>query len=996
MVNTKLPELAETKAQTLPAASLESLKLMREEQCSRASQDFKLQPVQRFLRRVLSPDSPTRSLLMVHGTGAGKTCSAIQIAEEYIIRPEFQDKRVLVLANPSIQENFKNQIFDVSRVDPDGAVLSQQCTGRKYLEMLERSSDETLRYTDRASRNRLAARASRIISEFYEFFGYEGFAIMVKNEMDKRSQAEQVKWIHETFDNRLIIVDEAHNLRVTDDMSETTVSKLAAKELQNIIQIANGMTLVLLTATPMYDTYDEIIYYFNLFLWNEKKIPPTKSIKPSDIFTEAGDFKEGKEQEFRRLCQDYVSFIKGENPFTFPFRLPPPENITAEIDREKDVDGIQIRTNRKFLKLVKSYVHPNQEKEIKKLTSSSKIMSEESPTVCAFPEGKTFRETFDKTGEEYSYKGDKFLAPSKVALYSSKFGLITRILKESDGVVFVFSNLVTSGAQLFAMCLEEHGYESAIGRPLLKDTSEEVKRGSKGRYVLFTSDTSETDIRKSLDRLKNKANIDGSDIRVIIASPKVSEGVDFRYVRQIHVLDPWYNMSRLEQVLGRGMRTCSHSLLPFEEQNCTIYLHVCRYPKGKQETLDEYVYRVFIETKAQRIAKVKRTVMESAMDCELQNSVNSLPDDWRNQKVPQIRAQDKKEIKLSLAEMFAPTFEDKIGGIVCQLDPSETDLTHSRPLSSILDVRDELFDKLIKLFKQKPIWSLKDLSKQTLLKEYDPSVVQYLIQNAIDTPLKIGEGYLESKGDFIAYSTGDNQTMLERILKKQEPKEIPIEAVVFDDEETEVPVLEAKRAELPDYVKTFSTEIQDWYIVDVLLTKSEKIAFLLSGNWDKPYSSPLKTGSIYVLGLGRIFDSDLKAVVPVGEQLDEYKQWRRVLEDRFIARKSDIFASMKEDKLIFNLNPKSDTVEVVGRTKTIGGQACASFKEETLNSFAKWLNGKGFPEEAKGKKDRCMYLNFLIREAVLAGKQGLYWITPEEFEVLNEKGNKDLRGKLQA
>jgi hypothetical protein len=504
MVNTKLPELAETKAQTLPAASLESLKLMREEQCSRASQDFKLQPVQRFLRRVLSPDSPTRSLLMVHGTGAGKTCSAIQIAEEYIIRPEFQDKRVLVLANPSIQENFKNQIFDVSRVDPDGAVLSQQCTGRRYLEMLERSSDETLRYTDRASRNRLAARASRIISEFYEFFGYEGFAIMVKNELDKRSPAEQTKWIHETFDNRLIIVDEAHNLRVTDDMSETTVSKLAAKELQNIIQIANGMTLVLLTATPMYDTYDEIVYYFNLFLWNEKKIPSTKSIKPSDIFTDAGEFKEGKEQEFRRLCQDYVSFIKGENPFTFPFRLPPPENITAEIDREKDVDGIQIRTNRKFLKLVKSYVHPNQEREIKKLTSSSKIMSEESPTVCAFPEGRTFRETFDKTGEEYSYKGDKFLAPSKVALYSSKFGLITRILKESDGVVFVFSNLVTSGAQLFAMCLEEHGYESAIGKPLLKDTSEEVKRGSKGRYVLFTSDTSETDIRKIAGPIKKQ------------------------------------------------------------------------------------------------------------------------------------------------------------------------------------------------------------------------------------------------------------------------------------------------------------------------------------------------------------------------------------------------------------------------------------------------------------------------------------------------------------
>jgi hypothetical protein len=999
MVNTKLPELAETMAQMLPPASLETLKMMREEQCSRASQEFKLQPVQRFLRRVLSPDSPTRNLLMVHGTGAGKTCSAIQIAEEYIIRPEFQDKKVLVLANPSIQENFKTQIFDVSRVDPDGAVLSQQCTGRRYLEMLERSSDETLRYTDRASRNRITARASRIISEFYEFWGYEGFAILIQNERKKRSQSDMNKWIHETFDNRLIIVDEAHNLRVTTETTtETTTTKLTAIELEDILKVANGITLVLLTATPLYDQYDEIIYYFNLFLWNEKKQLPTKRLKSSDMFTDAGNFKEGMEQEFRRLCQDYVSFIKGENPFTFPFRLPPPDNLVAAIDRETDVDGNPIRNPRKFLKLVKSFVHPNQEREIRKLTSSSSIFSEESPTVCVFPNGLTFRETFDKAGDEYKYKGEKFLAPSKVALYSSKFALITRILKESDGVVFVFSNLVISGAQLFAMCLEEHGYESAIGRKLLTSTSDEVARGSKGRYVLFTSDTSETDIRKSLDRLKNKSNIDGSDIRVVIASPKVSEGVDFRYVRQIHVLDPWYNMSRIEQVLGRGMRTCSHSLLPFEEQNCTIYLHICRYPKGKQETLDEYFYRHYIEAKAEKIAKVKRTVMESAMDCELQNTVNSLPDDWRNEKVPQIRSQDKKEVKLSLSEMFAPTFEEKISGIMCQLEPSEPDLKHQRPLSSILDVRDEVFDKLIKIFKQKPIWSLVDLVKQPILKEYDNEVILYLIQNAIDTPLKIGDGHLETKGDFIAYRTGENQTMLERILQKPQYKEVNAPDFILeeDDEDVTVPLLESKRAELPDYVKHFSQEVQDWYIVDVVLTKQEKVAYLLSSNWDKPYSTPLKTGNIYILGANRVYDSDLKPVVPVGEQLDQYKAWHRLLEDRFIARKADIFASMKDDKIIFNLNPKSDKVEPVGRIKSIGGQACGSFLEEKLRSFAVWLNGKGFPEEAKGKKDRCMYMNFLIREAVLSDKQGLYWITPEEYEVLNKPGNKELREKLQV
>jgi superfamily II DNA or RNA helicase len=118
--------------------------------------------------------------------------------------------------------------------------------------------------------------------------------------------------------------------------------------------------------------------------------------------------------------------------------------------------------------------------------------------------------------------------------------------------------------------LEEHGFKSATGEPLLGKTSGEIAAGSKGQYALFTSETSDSEIKKTLARLRRRENLNGEDIRVIVASPKVSEGVDFRYVRQIHVLDPWFNMSRIEQVIGRGMRTCSHSLLPFEEQNCTV------------------------------------------------------------------------------------------------------------------------------------------------------------------------------------------------------------------------------------------------------------------------------------------------------------------------------------------------------------------------------------------------------------------------------------------
>jgi hypothetical protein len=271
MPNITYPELAETKTQPLPPASLEALKAMRDDLCSSSSSDFKLQPSQRFLRRVLSPDSPTRNLLMVHGAGSGKTCNAIQIAEEYIIRPEFQDKKVFILANPSIQENFKAQIFDISRVsvDPDGILLSKQCTGRRYLEMIQRSQAEPLRYTDRASQIRIMNLASRLISEFYEFQGYVTFANMIERQkLESKTSAEMEQWIHTTFDNRLIIVDEAHNLRET---SETDTTKLVGIAIEQILKVANGVTLVLLTATPMYDKYDEILYYFNLFLWNDSK-----------------------------------------------------------------------------------------------------------------------------------------------------------------------------------------------------------------------------------------------------------------------------------------------------------------------------------------------------------------------------------------------------------------------------------------------------------------------------------------------------------------------------------------------------------------------------------------------------------------------------------------------------------------------------------------------------------------------------------------------------
>jgi superfamily II DNA or RNA helicase len=1022
MVNVSHEELAETKSQPLPPnATLEALKQMREAMCSSSSsQEFKLQANQRFLRRVLSPESPTRNLLLVHGTGVGKTCTAIQIAEEYIIRPEFQDKRVLVLANPSIQENFKTQIFDISRVsiDEDGLLLSKQCTGRRYLDMIQRSQSESLKYTDKASQQRVMNLANKIIGEFYEFAGYFTFANMIdRQKLIAKTDNDMKKWIHDTFDNRLIIIDEAHNLKET---TESESNKLVAIAIEEIVKTANGVTLVLLTATPMYDKFDEILYYFNLFLWNERKLELNKLLKTSELFTEAGEFKEGQESVFRALCQEYVSFVRGENPFTFPFRLPPPNNLVALPDRKTDIAGEVIKKQRKYLTLTRSFVSPLQKDAIKNLTV--KAVSD-SRLICVYPENKTFRETFERTEGGYKYRGEKFLAPSKVALYSSKFGLIAKTIEASSGIVFVYSNVVESGAQLFAMCLEEHGYEPMTGIQLLKETSKEVTRGSKGKYVLFTSEISDSEIKKALIRLKRVENADGSDIRVVIASPKVSEGVDFRNVRQIHVLDPWFNMSRIEQVLGRGMRTCSHSSLDFEEQNCTVYLHVCRYPDSEQETVDEYIYRVFVEEKGARIAKVKRVVMESAMDCELQDSINSLPTQWRDELViPQRRDQDKEVVRLPLAGMAAPTFEEGSHQIICNVIPSEPDPNHERPLSAILDVKDEILDKVLKLFAKKPIWKEEDLFNHVSMKQYTKKVLSYILQSAIDSGFQLKDkngrmGHLQSKEGIFAFTIGEHDTLLDRLLK--EDKGVNVELPVFTPTESpEAPPPKSSTVQIgfsdltqkreayawPSYMKdSFAPEVLDWYIADNVLTESEKIDHLLNLNWSAPpiYASPLVAtvsdgSNLYVLGSKKIYNSAKENINPVGAEEDAYRAWLKRAKERFISKKTDLFASMKDGGIIFNMDEKASDVKRATRAKNIGGRQCTTYTAGLLDKFSEWLVGTGFPEEVKTKKDRCLFLDLLIRKSVLSGKDGLFWVTPEEYAIFSEDENRpDLLKQLK-
>ena len=1004
MVNLTDSEFSEITTESLPPASIDALKTLRNQLCESTSQSgFKLQPQQRFLRRVLSPDSPVRNLLMIHGTGTGKTCTAIQVAEEYILRPEFQDKKVMVVASAAVQDNFQSQLFDMTRVSIDtiaGTLESKQCTGRRYLDMLMRIESEPKNWNNPEIRAKLERTANLIIKEFYEFMAYNSFGNLILSKLGGTEKDIDREWVHANFDNRLLIIDEAHNIRESKDDEGM---KGVTRALENLVKTADGLVLVLLTATPMYDTYDEIIYYMNLFLWNDRKQKPNESVKLSEFFNPDATLKAGPSSErFRTWCQNYVSFVKGENPFTFPFRLPPPKTISNTAITTSFLGKPIAPADRiQYLALVGSDVQGIQKST---LTGTEKADEEEKKrvlmqlTIMVPPGNKTFNELFRSVGKQYDYVDTPFLTPEQLPNHSAKFVTAIQSIVNGSGLCLVYSNFVALGARLFAMALEEHGFTPYTGTTLLASPS--YKGTSKGRYILLTSDSSEAEISKLLAATKNARNRDGSQIRVVVAGPIVSEGVDFRYMRQIHVLDPWWNMSRIEQVVGRGLRTCSHQVLPFEEQNCSVYFHVVRTGDGK-ETFDEYTYRTKVEQKALKIARVRKVLAESAMDCPLQNQLNTLPEDWKNLEIAQRQSEGNTTVTYRLRGMMAPAFDDTPDVAACIVTPSVEDPDHVRPLSTYLDVRDELLEKMGSLFVSKPIWERTDLVNA--LRPYTQEVVLYNIQQAITSGFRFKDTFgrpsvLESRGDLYALAPlgTANDTIVERTTQPPARGSVDLPDIVKKDEpvaDVASDILDVKRAAFSfpaDAASRFSEEVLNGYIFDHELTDAEKRGLLRSGAPGLPFASRLAVEGTDYFVLGK--DTFDPPEPPIGEDLSAYKAWNAALLTEFIAAKDELFASLKNGKL--TISKMTVEGDVPKRKREKGSKkfepvVCDTGENTTatMNVFAKYIdkNGVGLPMlQAPGKAakamtgpQRCVYIELLCREQTKCK-----WITPEELAVL--------------
>ena len=841
-----------------------SIKDIKEQANYLCNAEFELSPYQLFVKNFLSVQTPYNCLLLYHSLGTGKTLSSIGIAEEMrsYMKQIGLNQPILVIASPNVQQNYRLQLFDERKLKlVNGLWTSNTNVSNALLKEINPTNLTGI------PKDRIITEINTIINKHYLFMGYIELANYIKRhtgipEGTRFSMEEQktlrIKKMRKYFDNRLIIIDEAHNIRISDDNREESKT---ASLLMEVARYANNMRILLLSATPMYNNFKEIIWITNLMNTVDKR----SLIREDDVFDKDGGFlpertsKDGKVIEggkdiLKRKLTGYISYVRGENPYTFPFRVYPetflPSSSLSTIINENKYPSKQLnqRTIENPLSIIpifinqigeyqakgydfimkhlrnKSFSTVNRFGEVRELPSFENmesfgytlLMQPLQALNIIFPnsvidnirepilleEGKEEKKEENYPEErneeiiknivgkkglynimirkeekspipkiyDFEYKSEKtygrIFHPDNIGKYSSKIAKICESIRNSKGIVLIYSQYIEGGIIPIALALEEMGFarfsiashiknlfKTQTGEPIdsntMKTHSKYIKDGgeankfNRAKYVMITGNKAfSPDNLADIKQVTNLDNKNGEKVKVILISKAGSEGLDFKFIRQVHILEPWYNMSRIEQIIGRGVRNLSHCALDFEDRNVEIYLH-STLPINDEEPADLYVYR-FAEKKAIAIGKITRLLKEIAVDCIL----NIGQTNFTAEKLASLA--ENKEIKIRLSskngeEIIFPVGDKPFTAICDYADNCSFTCSPNEEINEENIITDMYNDDFLKinylvivkrirqLFRERNVYDKEELINSiNLLKVYPINHIDYALSRFVD------------------------------------------------------------------------------------------------------------------------------------------------------------------------------------------------------------------------------------------------------------------------
>jgi hypothetical protein len=134
--------------------------------------------------------------------------------------------------------------------------------------------------------------------------------------------------------------------------------------------------------------------------------------------------------------------------------------------------------------------------------------------------------------------------------------------------------------------------------------------GKQNRYARLTGKLDVDDRTKLLDYFNNPKNMRGDLIKILLISGAGSEGISIANARSIHIMHPYWNIAKIDQVKARAIRYKSHDMLPLTERNVQPYIYLSNYPKDYD--------KLWEEKQLERLSVgLKREKLERPTDMEL-------------------------------------------------------------------------------------------------------------------------------------------------------------------------------------------------------------------------------------------------------------------------------------------------------------------------------------------------------------------------------------------
>jgi hypothetical protein len=218
------------------------------------------------------------------------------------------------------------------------------------------------------------------------------------------------------------------------------------------------------------------------------------------------------------------------------------------------------------------------------------------------------------------------LSPKGLEEYSPKYLNILENIQDPQhiGLHLVYSQFRTlEGIGIFKMVLEANGFtqfkvkkdssgvweldisEENMGKPTfaLYTGTESAEEKELIRNIYNSNWDTKSPITAKLKEIAHNNHM-GEIIKVLMITASGSEGINLRSTRYVHIMEPYWHPARIEQVVGRARRICSHKDLPEALQTVEVFLYLMTFTKEQLDPKNDSAIELKRKDKSKRKYKI--------------------------------------------------------------------------------------------------------------------------------------------------------------------------------------------------------------------------------------------------------------------------------------------------------------------------------------------------------------------------------------------------------